>query len=50
MTAIEISYNGEWLGFPLHLWEGEEPERRVIDIQDTTTAKIGWRPWERGKP
>ncbi len=45
MDRIEITYNGEGLGYPVTLWPGETPEARVDAVQSMTTAAIGWRPW-----
>lgn len=42
---IEISHNGEWLGYPVTLSSGETPESRVAEYQEQSTGKIGWRYW-----
>lgn len=42
---IEISVNGEWLGYPVTLWLGENPKTRVADYQRKSISIIGWRYW-----
>jgi hypothetical protein len=44
---IELSYNGEWLGYPVTLWPNEKPESRVYKHQIWSKGKIDWRYWNR---
>lgn len=49
MKTIEISYNGEWLGYPVHLRENENPDVWLLEHMKNTDAKLGWRYWNNGK-
>ena len=46
---IEIIYNGEPLGYPVHLFDGENPDVRILEYQKQSAAKITWREWKGEK-
>lgn len=43
---IELSYDGDWFGYPITLWPNEDPENRVREYQIAAKGIIRWREWQ----